>query len=115
MPIADKGEKKVLETIIVVLVLMSLALVVALDCVATVRMVQSDVYTQPQKAAQITIIWLIPMLGSIVVLSVLKATQPPRGYASDVEFPDARFTPSGSSKVEPWGQSSSDGAGHHGS
>ena len=100
---------------IVALVLMSIALIVALDCVATVRIVRSDAYTQPQKAAQIVIIWLIPILGSIVVLSVLNGTQPPRGYASDVEFPDARFTPSGSSNVEPWGHGGLDGTGHHGS
>ena len=61
---------------IVALALISLALVVALDCVATVRLAGSDLYTQSQKTAQILIVWLIPIVGSIVVLSVLKATAP---------------------------------------
>jgi hypothetical protein len=100
---------------IVAIALISLALVVALDCVATVRLAGSDLYTQSQKTAQILIVWLIPIVGSIVVLSVLKATAPRRGYASDVEFPDARITPAGNSNAEPWECGGPDGTGHHGS
>lgn len=100
---------------ILALALVSLALVAALDCVATARIARSDLYTPTQKTAQILIIWLIPIVGSIVVLSVLKATAPPRGYASDVEFPDARITSSGNSNAEPWNYRGSDGTGHHGS
>jgi hypothetical protein len=100
---------------IVALALISLAFVAVLDCVATVRIARSGLYTSSQKTAQILIIWLIPIVGSIVVLSVLKATAPPRGYASDVEFPDARITPSGNSNAEPWDYGGSEGAGRHGS
>ena len=97
---------------IVAFALISLALVAALDCIATVRIARSDIYTRSQKTAQILIIWLIPIVGSIVVLSVLKATAPPRGLASDVEFPDARIAPSDNSNAESWDYGGSD---HHGS
>jgi hypothetical protein len=100
---------------IVALALISLASVAALDCFATVRIARSDLYTSSQKTAQILIVWLIPIVGAIVALSVLKATAPPRGYASDVEFPDARIIPSGNSNAEPWDYGGSEGAGHHGS
>ena len=100
---------------IVALALISLASVAALDCVATVRIAGSDLYTPSQKTAQILIVWLIPIVGPIVVLSVLKAKASPRGYASDVEFPDARTTPGGNSNAEPWDYGGSDGTGHHGS
>jgi hypothetical protein len=100
---------------ILALAFVSLALVAALDCVATARIARSDLYTPSQKTAQILIIWLIPIVGSIVVLSVLKATAPIRGYASDVEFPDARITLNGNSNAEPWDYGGSEGADHHGS
>lgn len=96
------------------LAVICLVLVVALDCVATVRIVRSDVYTRSQKTAQILIIWLVPIVGSIVVLSVLKATEPPRGYPAEVEFLDARVTPVASPNAEPWDYGGSDGSGHHG-
>jgi hypothetical protein len=103
------------SSMIVALALACFALVVALNCVATVRIVRSDLYTSSQKTAQILIIWAIPIVGSIMVLSILKATEPPRGYASDVEFPDARITPNSNPNAEPWDYGGSDGAGHHGS
>ena len=99
---------------IIALALICLVLVVTLDCVATVRIVRAGVYTRTQKTAQVLIIWIIPIVGSIVVLSVLKATVPARGYAADVEFPDARTTPNVSPNAEPWDYGGSDSSGHHG-
>ena len=100
---------------IVAILLACLTVIVALDSIASVRIVQSDVYTRWQKAAQVLIVWAIPVVGAIVVLSVLKATEPPRGYPADVEFPDARMVPPSNPSSEPWDYGDSGGAGHHGS
>jgi len=95
---------------IVALASISLALVVMLDCVATRRIARTDVYSSSQKTAQILIIWLIPIVGSIVVLSVLKAAAPSRGY-SDAEFPDLRVVPGNTSPGEPLDFGGSDSSG----
>lgn len=100
---------------IAALLLACLVLIVALDGVASVRIVRSDAYTPWQKAAQVLIIWVIPIVGAIVVLSVLKATVPPRGYPAEVEFPDARMMPPANPSSEPRDYGGSGGASHDGS
>jgi hypothetical protein len=61
--------------LIVAVISIALALVAALDLVATVRLMRSDVYSSGQKTAQCFLVWAFPLLGAIVVLSVLN---PPR-------------------------------------
>ena len=60
---------------IVAVISIALALVAALDLVATMRLMRSDAYSSKQKAAQCFLVWAFPLLGAIVVLSVLS---PPR-------------------------------------
>jgi hypothetical protein len=61
--------------LVVAVISIALVLVVALDLVATVRLMRSDAYSVKQKAAQCFLVWAFPLLGAIVVLSVLN---PPR-------------------------------------
>jgi hypothetical protein len=61
--------------LIIAVISIALALVVALDLVATGRLMRSDAYSSKQKAAQCFLVWALPLLGAIVVLSVLN---PPR-------------------------------------
>jgi hypothetical protein len=93
---------------IVALELGCLVLLAALDCFATSRIVRSGLYTSRQKAAQVLVIWLVPIVGPIVVLSVLKTAEPPRGYASaeDSSLPGMDSTGADHS------QSDSTGHGH---
>jgi tellurite resistance protein TehA-like permease len=47
----------------------------------TYRVVRTDLYERTQKSAQAKLIWLLPVLGATIVLSVLseeeKAQRPP--------------------------------------
>jgi hypothetical protein len=43
---------------------------VVLNLVATVRLMRSAVYSASQKALQLAVIWVIPLIGAILVLSV---------------------------------------------
>jgi Na+/phosphate symporter len=52
-----------------------LALVVGLNVAATIRAMRSDAHTAQQKAWQIAIVWALPLLGSIIVLMVLRSLQ----------------------------------------
>jgi hypothetical protein len=63
----------------------ALALVVALDLVATMRLLRSDAYSVKQKVAQCFLVWAIPLLGAVVVLSVLNPPrEPERNRQSDM-------------------------------
>jgi len=63
----------------------ALALVVALDLVATVRLIRSNAYSANQKIAQCFLVWAFPLLGAIVVLSVLNPPrEPERNRQSDM-------------------------------
>jgi hypothetical protein len=41
-----------------------------LNIVATVCMMRSDVYTASQKMLQLALVWLVPLIGSVLTLSV---------------------------------------------
>jgi uncharacterized membrane protein YgcG len=55
----------------------ALALVVLLNLVATVMLVRSDFETPLQKALQLVFAWVVPFIGSIIVIAV------PRSARSD--------------------------------
>jgi hypothetical protein len=40
------------------------------------RVARSDVYERDQKSAQLTFIWLLPALGAIIALNVLREAEP---------------------------------------
>ena len=84
-----------------------LALVVLLNLVATVLIVRSDFETPLQKVLQLIFVWLIPLVGSTIVIAVLKAGRSDRkprfdsGASGDVWMPGM-------------GPESEGGRGHHG-
>ncbi len=62
-----------------------LALVVLLNLVATVMLVRSDFETPLQKALQLALVWIVPCVGSIIVIAVLRGARYDHklGFASD--------------------------------
>jgi hypothetical protein len=90
-----------------------LALVVALDLAATMRLMRSDVYSAKQKVAQCFLVWAFPLLGAILVLSVLSPPRAPeRNRQSDMSpvRDDLWLIPR--SEVDTTSHSGSDGSGH---
>jgi hypothetical protein len=85
-----------------------LALVVLLNVVATVLIARSDFETPLQKVLQLVFAWVVPCVGSIIVIAFL----------NDAGFkPKRRFESASSDKV--WlpgiGPGSEGTSGHHGS
>ncbi len=84
-----------------------LALVVLLNVIATVLITRSDFETPLQKMLQLIFAWLIPLIGSTIVIAVLKAARSDRksrfdsGASGDVWMPGM-------------GPESEGGRGHHG-
>jgi len=84
-----------------------LALVVLLNVVATVLIVRSDFETSLQKVIQLTLAWLIPLVGSTIVIAVLKGARPDRK-------PRVDSSASGDVWMPGMGPESEGGRGHHG-
>jgi hypothetical protein len=82
-------------------------LVVLLNVVATTFIVRSEFGTPLQKAAQLIFTWAVPLVGSIIVIAVLKATRPER---------ERRFDSGslGNSWLPGIGPESETAHGHHG-
>ena len=98
---------------VVAVVSIALALVVALDLVATMRLMRSDAYSAKQKVAQCFLVWAFPLLGAILVLSVLNPPrEPERNRQSDMSpvRDDLWLIPR--SDVDTTSHSGSDGSGH---
>jgi uncharacterized membrane protein YgcG len=55
--------------------LVALALVVLLNLVATVMIARSDFETPLQKTLQLVFTWVVPFIGSIVVIMVLRSAR----------------------------------------
>jgi hypothetical protein len=49
----------------------AIAVTIGLDAWISVRLVRSHSYSPGQKAAQLVVIWLLPLIGSIAVWAVL--------------------------------------------
>jgi len=62
-----------------------LVLVVLLNVVATVMLARSDFETPQQKALQLALVWIVPCVGSIIVIAVLRGARSDHkpGFASD--------------------------------
>jgi hypothetical protein len=62
-----------------------LAALVAFDVAITVAVARSDVYSPRQKAMQAALVWLVPVLGTVLVGVVLWSDRVPRGprHAAD--------------------------------
>ena len=85
----------------------ALALVVLLNLVATVMLARSDFETPLQKAVQLALIWIVPCVGSIIVIAVL------RGARSDHK-PRFASDSAGSAELPGTGPMSESFGGHHG-
>lgn len=62
-----------------------ISLVVLLNVVATVMLARSDFETPLQKTLQLVLVWIVPCVGSIIVIAVLRGARSsykPR-FASD--------------------------------
>jgi hypothetical protein len=53
-------------------IVMGLLALIGLQVWATVRVYRSDLYEREQKWMQAKLIWLVPLVGAMLVLSVLK-------------------------------------------
>jgi hypothetical protein len=73
-----------------VIALVALGLGVLLNLVATVMLVRSDFETPLQKVLQIALIWVVPFVGSIIVIAVLKGA-----YFDRKPHPDSGASDSG--------------------
>ena len=55
-----------------VFIVLGLLALIGLQVWATVRVFRSDLYERDQKWMQAKLIWLVPLIGAMLVLSVLK-------------------------------------------
>src|SRR5580704_1158910 len=85
----------------------SLALVVLLNVVATVFIARSDFETRLQKVLQLTFAWLVPLVGSTIVIAVLKGARSDRKPRVDSSALGDVWMPG-------MGPESEGGRGHHG-
>ena len=98
---------------VVAVISIALALVVALDLVATVRLMRSDAYSVKQKAAQCFLVWALPLLGAMLVLSVLNPPRDPeRNRQSDMSPVRDDLWLIARSDVESPSHGGSDGSSH---
>jgi uncharacterized membrane protein YgcG len=85
----------------------ALALVVLLNLVATVILARSDFETPLQKALQLVFVWIVPCVGSIIVIAVL------RGARSD-HRPRLASDSAANGELPGTGPMSESFGGHHG-
>ena len=50
---------------------------IALNIAATRHVLRDDISERAQKAAQLAVVWLIPLIGAILVLAVHRSAEPP--------------------------------------
>ena len=65
-----------------------LVLAVLFQCWVTLRVARSNLYERSEKFAQAKLIWLVPVLGAVIVFSVLQQedqlhNRPPRSQMRD--------------------------------
>jgi uncharacterized membrane protein YgcG len=84
-----------------------LGLVVLLNLVATTFIARSEFETPLQKMLQLIFVWAVPLVGSIIIIAVLKVTRPER---------ERRFDSGslGKSWLPGIGPESESAHGHHG-
>jgi uncharacterized membrane protein YgcG len=54
-----------------IIIFVALAIVLYLNISASVHLAKSDMYSMSQKAIQGLLVWLVPVIGAAVVLSIL--------------------------------------------
>lgn len=54
-----------------------LVALLALDVVATWKLVRDDLSSRRQKLAQLLLVWGVPLIGALVVLAVHRRAEPP--------------------------------------
>lgn len=53
-----------------------LCLVLAFQAWVSFRVMRTDVYERQQKSAQLTFIWMLPVLGAVIAFYVLREADP---------------------------------------
>jgi hypothetical protein len=90
----------------IIIASVALGLAVLLDVIATVLLIRSTIATPLQKALQLAFIWAIPLIGSIIVIAILRET---------MSTPRACLAPgSGDEWLPGIGPESESHRGHHG-
>jgi hypothetical protein len=93
-----------------------------MNVVATTMLFRSDFESRFQKSAQTVLIWLVPVVGAILVIAVLRnsttAWKPPLSSdaAGASSFPgsDGDLNRHGGNQSDPWGGSGGHGHGGDG-
>ena len=60
-------------------ILISIALLVALNLYASLKLLRRSEFENVQKVFQIIIIWLIPLIGAVLILLFIKDDHTPKG------------------------------------
>jgi hypothetical protein len=64
--------------------IVALAVPLALDVWATRLVLADDLSTRGQRAGQLALVWLLPLVGAVIVLGVHRRTEPPsRKYRAE--------------------------------
>ena len=78
---------------IAVVVLLS-AVVLAMNIKATLVVLRDDISEPDQRIAQLALVWLLPILGTIIVFAVHRPTEPPsRKYREETDYGDYDLLP----------------------
>jgi hypothetical protein len=102
-----------------ILASIALGLAAILNVVATTMLIRSDFESRFQKAAQMVLIWVLPVVGAILVIAVLRNSTtvwkpPPSSDATGASsFPgsDGDLNRPSGNQSDPWGGSGGDGHG----
>ena len=89
-----------------------LAAVVGLNFFATAKVTRSHIYSKTQKSWQIIFVWMIPLIGSIIVLSVLHSFQAEPRKSVQPAIGEEWVLPGQGDSGSDHGHSDSSGGGH---
>lgn len=76
------------------LILTAMAIVLWLSIKATVMIVRDTLLERWQKAAQLSLVWLLPLIGAVVVLAVNRPLEAPSRKYRERQDPGEDFTAS---------------------
>ena len=62
-----------------IIIAVTVLIVIILNVYATLRVSRKDDFEKFQKIAQSAIIWLVPIIGALFILSFIKADETPKG------------------------------------
>ncbi len=78
-----------------VLLIIAIAALIMINIYASFRVLRCDFLDVFQKIAQTTIIWLIPMIGAIIILSFISSYNKPNPFKSPSDDQSHNSLPGG--------------------